>query len=243
MTWTEAQTYCREVYTDLATIENMEEMEQLISTVPSLYQNYLTWIGMYSKITWKWSDGYNGSGADFRNWEAKKEPDFHGNQFCVAIEDDGRWLYYECSSKIQFICYRGTQQDPEFVHVNERLDWSNAQRYCREKFLDLATVRNDIENQKIHKLRPSKWGLTKDWAWSKDWAWIGLYKDPDSYWSDGSDSSFRFWDGGSNLLASMSVICGAVDLQLSGKWRPVSCEKRFPFVCYNSGKCLTCALV
>uniref|UniRef100_A0A3Q3G3Q1 C-type lectin domain-containing protein n=1 Tax=Labrus bergylta TaxID=56723 RepID=A0A3Q3G3Q1_9LABR len=121
MTWTEAQTYCREVYTDLATIENMEEMEQLISTVPSLYQNYLTWIGMYSKITWKWSDGYNGSGADFRNWEAKKEPDFHGNQFCVAIEDDGRWLYYElsCEKRFPFVCYN-----------SERKSITYKQNYC-----------------------------------------------------------------------------------------------------------------
>uniref|UniRef100_A0A3Q3EM47 C-type lectin domain-containing protein n=1 Tax=Labrus bergylta TaxID=56723 RepID=A0A3Q3EM47_9LABR len=57
MTWTEAQTYCRETYTDLATVENIEEMKQLLSTVPSLLDEHFVWIGLYSKIEWKWTSG------------------------------------------------------------------------------------------------------------------------------------------------------------------------------------------
>ncbi len=69
MNWTEAQTYCREKYTDLATIENTEEMNQLINTVSSSGYNSAVWIGPYSKINWRWSDGYNRSGAEYWDWK------------------------------------------------------------------------------------------------------------------------------------------------------------------------------
>ena len=69
MNWTEAQTYCRETYTDLVTIDNDEDMNQLINTVSSAGYNSHVWIGLYRVIDWKWSDGYRGSGAEFRSWQ------------------------------------------------------------------------------------------------------------------------------------------------------------------------------
>ncbi|KAI4874923.1 hypothetical protein NFI96_009232, partial [Prochilodus magdalenae] len=47
--WTEAQSYCIECYTDLATIDNMEEMNRLINTVNSSYSG-LAWIGLYDDL-------------------------------------------------------------------------------------------------------------------------------------------------------------------------------------------------
>ncbi|CAB1452669.1 unnamed protein product [Pleuronectes platessa] len=68
MTWTEAQSYCREKYTDLATIENTEEMKKLKDTVFNAGHSSEVWIGLYSHIDWKWSDGFNQSGAEYRRW-------------------------------------------------------------------------------------------------------------------------------------------------------------------------------
>uniref|UniRef100_A0A3Q3FJP6 C-type lectin domain-containing protein n=1 Tax=Labrus bergylta TaxID=56723 RepID=A0A3Q3FJP6_9LABR len=96
MTWTEAQTYCRETYTDLATVENIEEMDQLLSTVPSLLDEHFVWIGLYSKIEWKWSDGYTESGDGYRNCVA-----------CGAAEmpTSGKWILSDCETKLPFVCY------------------------------------------------------------------------------------------------------------------------------------------
>lgn len=105
------------------------------------------------------------------------------------------------------------------------MTWSGAQKHCRENFVDLVSVRNDMENQKIQSLVPQ----------SKR-SWIGLFRDPDLFWSEGSSFAFGFWDGGKNVIGSMTVVCGVTSVQRSGKWKFLSCDQRLPFVCYSPGK-------
>uniref|UniRef100_A0A671XL30 C-type lectin domain-containing protein n=1 Tax=Sparus aurata TaxID=8175 RepID=A0A671XL30_SPAAU len=94
MTWTKAQAYCREAYTDLATIENAEEMNQLINTFPSTDDNYV-WIGLYSTFDWRYSDEYNDTIRP-------------GNDFCVLWDYHGKlWWDHQCSEKTTFICNYG----------------------------------------------------------------------------------------------------------------------------------------
>lgn len=222
MSWTEAQTYCRKTYTDLATIGNTEEVNQLKDTVSSFGYESMVWIGLYSKIDWRWSDSYKGPGAEYKNWIGS-EPDFlYSNEFCVvsgAIND--AWWDDACSLKYPFICNEGTKTDFKYVIVKQAMDWSSAQRYCRENFVDLATVRNDEESLAIQKMVAS------------GWAWIGLFRDPHIYWSDESGFSFQNWFVGSNPLHSWRLACGVADYQASGKWKLLPCERKLPFVCYS----------
>ncbi|MED6240751.1 hypothetical protein ATANTOWER_027339 [Ataeniobius toweri] len=108
------------------------------------------------------------------------------------------------------------------------MDWSSARGYCRENFIELAAVRNDVENKMLQMLVPS--GI---------YPWIGLFRDPNFYWSDGSSFLFSNWEDVSNPLGSMTDICGVTSVM--GRWRFLSCETKLPFVCYNvpTGEYLT----
>nr|XP_019938367.1 PREDICTED: lymphocyte antigen 75-like [Paralichthys olivaceus] len=224
MNWTEAQSYCRGRYTDLATIENTEELKKLNDTVSAAGYSSKVWIGLYSQIDWKWSDGFTGSGAEYRNWdESDQDPDYiQANQLCVVKWGNGRWIDYYCHEEIAFVCYNGTLEDSDFVLVNTTKNWTEAQRHCREHYTDLATVRNEADNDKIHNLTQHN-----------QWAWIGLHRDPQIYWSDGSGYSFSSWYQGQHRLGSKKVVCAVADLKNGGNWRLLFCEQRFPFVCYS----------
>uniref|UniRef100_A0A8C7WT29 C-type lectin domain-containing protein n=1 Tax=Oryzias sinensis TaxID=183150 RepID=A0A8C7WT29_9TELE len=109
LSWTEAQIYCRQIYRDLATIEDPKELKQLINRASSAGVSSDFWIGLYNQIHWRWADGFTGKGADYRNWNtADSDPDFiSANQFCVNMGDGGEWWDRSCGNNFTFICYRG----------------------------------------------------------------------------------------------------------------------------------------
>uniref|UniRef100_A0A3P8TTA5 C-type lectin domain-containing protein n=1 Tax=Amphiprion percula TaxID=161767 RepID=A0A3P8TTA5_AMPPE len=78
--------------------------------------------------------------------------------------------------KILFSCLKKI-----FVFVNESKTWTDAQSYCRQRYTDLASVRNQAENDQIRT-------LTQDQQ-----CWIGLYRGQWK-WSDGTPMSFREWN-------------------------------------------------
>lgn len=90
-TWTEAQRYCRENYTDLATADNMNDMNELMKSVIDVR----FWIGLERK--WHWSSG---EPALYLNW-GYKQPD--GRDEC-AVMRNGQWNDLGCSNNYQFIC-------------------------------------------------------------------------------------------------------------------------------------------
>ena len=100
MSWTEAQSYCRERYTDLATVRNEAENQE----VKDLADGQQVWIGLF-RDSWKWSDG---SKSSFRYWKSG-EPNTKGKEECVAMDfdDSGRWEDHDCDSNKPFICYKG----------------------------------------------------------------------------------------------------------------------------------------
>uniref|UniRef100_A0A3P9D1R3 C-type lectin domain-containing protein n=1 Tax=Maylandia zebra TaxID=106582 RepID=A0A3P9D1R3_9CICH len=103
LTWYEAQSFCRLKYTDLATINNMDEENQLVSTLDS--HKTATWIGLYNgkNDRWLWSDG---SGrADFTKWSLDQPDNYNGEESCAEIQDDGLWNDIPCDLTRAYVCY------------------------------------------------------------------------------------------------------------------------------------------
>ncbi|XP_058613434.1 macrophage mannose receptor 1-like [Onychostoma macrolepis] len=244
--WTEAQRYCRQNYTDLVTIDNMEEMNRLINTVNGSY-NGSAWIGLYDDVnSWRWSlednDFYQEGEREFRNWY--HEPSKTANELCVYMDHNGNWFDYSCDNYFSFVCYNGrVNSSQKYVLVTEGRTWSGAQSYCREKYTELASVRNETERQQILNITRYYYSYGYYYGYN---VWIGLHRN--RLWSDQSNSSFTYWlpwtqgvaaqpDNGDNVPGEQgSQHCTAVSLQYFGQWTDESCYASLPFFCYSGEK-------
>lgn len=100
MNWTDAQSYCRQHYTDLASVRSLQENEQIRLTKPA---GLIVWTGLY-RDTWRWS---NGNLYLFHYW-ASGQPN-GGIQNCTTTDFSraGQWVDRECDDKQASICYHG----------------------------------------------------------------------------------------------------------------------------------------
>ncbi|KAL0201648.1 hypothetical protein M9458_004835, partial [Cirrhinus mrigala] len=69
--------YCREWFTDLATVESMDDVNRLVNIVDAEYSGSV-WIGLKrgTQKRWVWSNGENKT--QYNNW-ASGEPDWDGD--------------------------------------------------------------------------------------------------------------------------------------------------------------------
>nr|XP_023692234.1 macrophage mannose receptor 1-like isoform X3 [Paramormyrops kingsleyae] len=112
LSWTDAQTYCRENYTDLATIDNMEEMKRLTESVDTDYTGE-AWIGLKKGTSWRWQWSSGEGGTGYTNWATGATYNQNNGYNCVGMKDDGYWNNVDCFQQTQtgyFICYTGSRR-------------------------------------------------------------------------------------------------------------------------------------
>uniref|UniRef100_A0A3Q2NSB1 C-type lectin domain-containing protein n=1 Tax=Fundulus heteroclitus TaxID=8078 RepID=A0A3Q2NSB1_FUNHE len=114
-TWFEAQQYCREHYTDLATFENIEDFNRLEAT----FSYSFAWIGLWDdpnswknkmgneSNSWRWSATGETSKTGYKSWTSGNPDFWAGKEICVNIRYDGRWADVTCGGQRYFICENG----------------------------------------------------------------------------------------------------------------------------------------
>ncbi|XP_030286385.1 C-type mannose receptor 2-like isoform X1 [Sparus aurata] len=224
MSWTEAQSYCREQYGDLATISDVQVNSRIADMAKDWEEPF--WIGLYEDVnSWKWSlmgeHHYTGVVEDYSQWQEDQPDNAGANEYCVSMMKDGFWRDNSCTFvKMPLICFAEVGFD-QYVLVTEQKSWFEAQSYCRQHHTDLVSVRSPAENQELRSR------LQADQAVQE--AWIGLHKDPWK-WSDGSSSSFRQWWPDQPNNENNSQLCATMH---KGSWDNWTCDTEFSILCQN----------
>uniref|UniRef100_A0A4W6FI23 C-type lectin domain-containing protein n=1 Tax=Lates calcarifer TaxID=8187 RepID=A0A4W6FI23_LATCA len=95
-TWADAQSYCRKMFTDLATVENQDDNSKLLEN---------SWIGLHRDKWASWSDG---KPTTFTNWN-ESQPDNSGKSAssCAVVNTTtGTWWDVNCWDYHYFICQK-----------------------------------------------------------------------------------------------------------------------------------------
>ncbi|XP_065131863.1 macrophage mannose receptor 1-like [Paramisgurnus dabryanus] len=215
MTWTDAQSYCRKRYTDLATVDSMDDVNRIMNTVNDGYRGSV-WIGLQTAIQsrWVWSNGED-TISEYNAWN-KGAP--YGTGDCVSNYNNA-WYSNRCESFYNLACYNARTG---YVKINSLKNWTDAQSYCRRYYTDLATVHNSQEQQKLHAVLGSSPSF-----------WIGLYSDS-WQWSDQWNLTFKNWAAGHPMGKYGN--CVAMSTTDSGKWVRYSCDQKYYFICNGANR-------
>ncbi|KAK2860875.1 hypothetical protein Q7C36_005041 [Tachysurus vachellii] len=126
------------------------------------------------------------------------------------------------SSLVLFLllCSMAGCQKREYIYINTQMTWFSAQSYCRENYVDLATITSAEENQRlvVPAVGGNVWiGLNRTVAGVKTWQW-----------SDGESTHFFKWlpNQPDNWFSVESCVCFS-----SSGWNDMDCERTLPFFC------------
>ncbi|KAK2909809.1 hypothetical protein Q8A73_007524 [Channa argus] len=205
----DAKAKCKAQASSLAKIPDLIANAAILATMTAALMPE-AWIGLKTTQLWQWSK--TSENYAYRNWQLGQPDTVNGGKDCAAIAvKNGTWTDEQCSAQYPFFCYdvyksRTTvmrmtiqsstnmenpassdsllQQFPlrTYYYVNLAATWTDAQRYCRVYYNDLATFENIND---IGLLKPN---------FSYSWAWIGLSDDPVSWKiNNGHDSNSWRW--------------------------------------------------
>ncbi|KAI4874796.1 hypothetical protein NFI96_028570, partial [Prochilodus magdalenae] len=205
-TWTEAQSYCREKFTDLATIESQQEMDALIAVLNGTGEH--SWIGLRQTVppnsrNWTWSDGSNFS---YTYWTTG-DPNGGVGDNCVQLLNgpEYRWNDAGCKWPNPFICY----EELPLILINQNKTWREALWYCRENHVDLVSVHNAtiqrwVEVITKHASTANVWVGLRHTCAQSFWFWVSGWSICYQNWAPGNGTGVEDCSGGERTGAVQS---------------------------------------
>ncbi|XP_056115057.1 lymphocyte antigen 75-like [Rhinichthys klamathensis goyatoka] len=212
--WSSAQQYCQTHHDDLSTVSN-EELQQL-SDNSQVTGDY--WIGLYRDATdptlWKWSGGEDATDV---KWD-RGEPDTLYEQCGKVKKSSSKVHDAYCSWSLPFYCMGVF----ELIVVKQENTWEEALEYCRQNYIDLASLSSDVI---MKEAEDKSTALTDD-------VWIGLrFIAGHWFWLNGEGLDYKVWSAGGELQCpAMDQRCGVYDVKKK-VWKPADCEQRLNFLC------------
>ncbi|XP_062309392.1 macrophage mannose receptor 1-like [Osmerus eperlanus] len=190
-TWNESQSYCRANHTDLASVRNAIEYNEIRNLSSNCDE---VWIGLSTSNNWQWSDQ---SVSSFEKW-GDGEPNGmgvpnKGEIFPMGVVRNSRGLWNDeaCINNHQFICY-----DDDLVLVHENKTWVEALNHCRQQRWDLVSIHSEriqhwVQRRARNASTPYVWlGLRYTCA-LKVWFWVSEHALCHQNWAPGHGGSWE----------------------------------------------------
>ncbi|XP_052449759.1 snaclec 7-like [Carassius gibelio] len=218
--WTEAQKHCREKHTDLASVRNETENNQIQNIInQNLTSDNEAWIGLYR--FWVWSDNSN---FIFKLWKSGEPNEIATNySICASTGiSEGGWTDERCSDHHLFVCY-----DDKLVLIRENKTWSEALRYCRNMSMDLVSVDSEQMQQ---------WVMNVNSSALSDHVWLGLRHSCTVgiwFWVNGQTVCYDQWASGydTGLDECDKTVRSGVIRKNDTRWISRPETDRYNFIC------------
>ncbi|XP_019962306.2 forkhead box protein R1 isoform X1 [Paralichthys olivaceus] len=210
-TWSEAQTYCRDVFDDLSTFKKGSDLKKAV-----LPQDFPVWTGLHRDGgAWVWSRGL----SEYRNWSEAEPSDDNGD--CVSISSLGKQMSARnCSTRFPFLCYWDN-----LVLVKENKTWEEALEHCR-------ALRGGNQNHELLSVQPGEehsYVMRRVMEANSDEVWTGLrFLAGDWLWVNGAELLYS----GLPVCPLEQQHCGTLSKNDTGNVRIRDCSETRNFLCY-----------